>query len=130
MLWQILVIMITTCADITLCILHTLCFSTTIQRYLPDNNTLAMVPKSSGIKAGDIPSIFIDSINRDIEGVKVMPENLDYNGVREFLDTIEQCEGQLLLSGIGTYVSLCFNYPEHGSMVVLMWRQKDCPMYN
>lgn len=56
---------------------------------------------TSGNEANSLPSAFMDSITRDMDGVRNIPRGLDSPTVREFLDVIEQCEGQILLSGIG-----------------------------
>ena len=48
-----------------------------------------------------IPSTFSQSIRRDIDGAKSVASGLDPDEVVEFLRVIEECEGQLFLSGIG-----------------------------
>ena len=81
-------------------------FSDTIQSYLAD---LAVVDPSATTSkdaladsAKILPREFSDSVCRDIKGMSNILEGLDSQGVREFLDLIEQCEGHLFLSGIGT----------------------------
>lgn len=40
-------------------------------------------------------------MSKDIEGLQALPGGLDSQGVKRFLDLLEECQGQLLLSGIG-----------------------------
>ena len=47
-----------------------------------------------------LPSNFAESISRDAEGLQAMIEG-GLEGASQFVDILEQCPGQILLSGIG-----------------------------
>ena len=84
------------------------CYSDTIQSFLP-----AGVAVSPGVGPSDsspysgLPVEFNSSISKDIEGVKGVSAGLDHTEVRQFLDVLERCEGQMLFSGVG---ELVFSY--------------------
>jgi len=46
---------------------------------------------------------FFQSISNDIMAINSLVQELDRDRVCEFVDFIENCEGQILLSGIGKY---------------------------
>ena len=52
-------------------------------------------------QASGLPVEFGASISKDIDGVRSIEAGLDHVAVREFLNVLEQCEGQILMSGIG-----------------------------
>ena len=81
-------------------------YSDTIQSYLADLAAVSPTSKDTPADSAKIlPKEFSESVCRDIKGVSNILEGLDSQEVRQFLDIIEQCEGHLFLSGIGTYVS-------------------------
>ena len=76
---------------------------------LPKYNGISTSPKANGIETCDhsasseveVYANFHDSIRKDYEGIKYVAEGLDSNEVNRFLDLIDECEGHLVLSGIG-----------------------------
>ena len=74
--------------------------SATIKGYLPDSLAVSFAQECGDQATGPL-GVFSASINRDLEGLQGLGEGLDWTTVRKFLDTIEQCEGQVILSGIG-----------------------------
>ena len=75
--------------------------SGTIQTFLPAH--LAVVPSSPAEhpQTNGLPTEFISSISRDVEGVRGVADGLDYVAVKEFLSALDRCNGQILLSGMG-----------------------------
>lgn len=63
------------------------------------------MPSGSSPTSG-LPVEFNASIGKDIDGVSGIPAGLDHIEVRQFMDVLEQCEGQMLFSGIGKIVIL------------------------
>ena len=86
---------------------HTLAthvYSDTIQRYLADLSvtTPSVCANGNGDSAGSqLPDAFADSISNDLAGVEAIARGLDPKAVGQFLDVVEQCQGQVLMSGIG-----------------------------
>ena len=52
-------------------------------------------------QASGLPAEFGSSISKDVDSVRGIEAGLDHDAVREFLNVLEQCEGQILMSGIG-----------------------------
>lgn len=90
--------------------------SATIQRYLaelavtapiiPISDSPSSLPTEPSVESDKeaLPSNFSESINRDAEGVQGMVAG-GIEGVKQFVDILEQCRGQILLSGIGKNVT-------------------------
>ena len=85
--------------------------SSTIKSYLPDSLAVSFAAASGSERASGALSVFSESISRDLEGIQGVQAGLDWTGVREFMDMVEQCEGQIFLSGIGRQILRLLSRP-------------------
>ena len=83
--------------------------STTIQSFLPAEMAALSSAPSKSPQSSRLPTELINSISKDIDGVRDISAGLDHAAVGEFLTVLEQCEGQILLSGIGEKKFLLFS---------------------
>ena len=83
--------------------------STFIRRHLPESFAPTFMEASnitSAATGGDsgpqgILRSFAESINKDLAAISSLMEGLDPLEVKEFVDVVEKCEGQVVLSGMG-----------------------------
>ena len=73
--------------------------SNLLNSYLPDVEFFCGHRFESG---ADIPlKAFHQSVRNDIMAAKGVTDNLNPNKLREFVKAIDECQGQILISGIG-----------------------------
>lgn len=52
-----------------------------------------------------LPNFFTESIRKDVEGIaSLLKDGPDPLNVKEFLEVLDKCEGQVLVSGIGKQI--------------------------
>ena len=73
--------------------------SDVLNSYLPDVEFFCGHRFESG---ADIPlKAFHQSVRNDIMAAKGVTDNLNPNKLREFVKALDECQGQILISGIG-----------------------------
>ena len=81
-----------------------------ICNFLPEKMTSLLTSSNGAIPmtngdcsghCGEGPTNFFQSISKDIMAINSLVHGLDGDGVSDFIDFIENCKGQILLSGIG-----------------------------
>lgn len=51
-----------------------------------------------------LPNSFMESVKRDIKAVEDVEKELDPAELNHFIDLLEECGGQLILSGVGKQI--------------------------
>ena len=80
--------------------------SNVLNSYLPDVEFFCGHHFESG---ADIPlKAFHQSVRNDIMAAKGVTDNLNPNKLREFVKAIDECQGQILISGIGEHTNFSY----------------------
>jgi hypothetical protein len=69
-----------------------------------------MSPPSTELGEDTLPGEFSASISRDAEGVQAIGRGLESLEVQQFMDILEQCQGQVFMSGIGKSAQANLSY--------------------
>lgn len=98
-----------------------------MKKLLPDIDLLP--PQSSPSTKSHISppalSQFEESLNNDALAAGFLAHKLDMSSVDEVVNALDQCEGQFLISGVGTYLAIIivlyyyYNYNYYNCRIII-----------